>query len=137
MNSYIFILGSFPALSVKEIINYLNYHQIKTDKLVIKNQFLMILTKENLDCQVLGKELAGTIKIAQVIKEDNINSFFKSEKENLKNIDGKIKIGFSLYSDKNIKQGQLVKRYKETEKVFFKTEKRIKRNRQKCSFSYQ
>ena len=109
MNKYIFIFGTWPEISKKEIASILNSAD---DGLEISGpNFAVYKTKKTAD--ELQKILGGTVKIAKFIKEiddlEELDSRTWQSQLNL-NANKKIHFGFSLYNDswKNHKQIDLL-----------------------------
>lgn len=104
MYQYYFILGNHPEISLAEIEAVLHKDNINYSiKTKIEN-FLIIETKQQLNCQQLKQTLAGTIKIGIILKTDkNITSELLLLL--LPKTDKRINFGISTYGfDKKIEK---------------------------------
>ncbi|MDD5253777.1 MAG: hypothetical protein PHG05_01570 [Candidatus Nanoarchaeia archaeon] len=105
MKDYLFVLGRDPELSLAEIESYLQSR--KYDFRVKEyNKKIALVSINNLNEKIIN-ELGGTVKIAEVF--------------NIKDLDynqDSIKIGFSIYGNKNLKETQeAVKKYLKEQKI--------------------
>lgn len=90
---YLFTLGHQPHLSAAEIEAVFQYQNFHTHKLShLQTDFLLIETKEKLDCGELIKVLGGTIKISEKIAGDIVKHLIKARPEG--------KIEFSIVDKK-------------------------------------
>ncbi|MDP2812513.1 MAG: DNA methyltransferase, partial [bacterium] len=109
MNKYIFIFGTWPEISKKEIASILNSAD---DGLEISGpNFAVYKTKKT--AEELQKILGGTVKIAKFIKKiDDLEELDSRTWQSYLNLDAnkKTHFGFSLYNDswKNHKQIDLL-----------------------------
>ncbi|NQT50184.1 methyltransferase domain-containing protein [Candidatus Kuenenbacteria bacterium] len=67
--TYFFILGNHPDLSKAEIKTKLNQLQIEFEIESDANDFLILNIKQEIESSFLIKQLAGTIKIGEIIRE--------------------------------------------------------------------
>lgn len=127
MNKYIFILGTWPEISKKEISSLLND---SSDSLILAGpNFVICQTAKN--APELIKALGGTVKIAKFIGEIDSLADLDSQKWqsylNISDYDKKINFAFSLYNDS-------WKSYKEVELVAFKLKKDFKNQGYKARY---
>lgn len=106
-NTYAFILGRNPALSVGEIISFFQRENQKIELIESSPEALLLQTKQELDANNILRELGGTIKIAKVVStldldksEEQFDTLFSPE--NLFSTfftkrSGKVHFGISLY----------------------------------------
>jgi tRNA G10 N-methylase Trm11 len=78
MFKYIFILGSFPAISLMEILTYLKTQKIEYKLIEKCNEYVVFSFEKEIDCKKIGTNLAGVVKIIKVLEE-------KTEKFDLEN----------------------------------------------------
>jgi tRNA G10 N-methylase Trm11 len=127
MNKYIFILGTWPEISKKEISSLLND---SSDSLILTGpNFVIYQTTKQ--APELIKALGGTVKIAKFIGEIDSLEELDSQKWQsyleISNEDKKINFGFSLYNDS-------WKNYKELELTAFQLKKDLKNQGYKARY---
>ncbi|MDB4940174.1 MAG: hypothetical protein JWO40_599 [Candidatus Doudnabacteria bacterium] len=107
---YAFILGRVYTLSIAELIEVLQSHDITFKILIVSIEVLIIETEVQIDHEKLQRELGGIIKIAKIIdfikkrEQDSINfalqNYFKPsklKKDYFKDYTGKKQFGLSIY----------------------------------------
>jgi tRNA G10 N-methylase Trm11 len=108
MNKYFFILGRNPALSLAEIISYLDLQETKYSLVFASNESALVEMDTDLDCSLTMSKLGGTVKIGKIINEAGLDENEKNFEEILsadnllKNYfskkSGKMHFGISIYS---------------------------------------
>jgi len=72
---YFFVLGRNPKLSYAEIYSYLESHEIKMEKILFEQNFLIISTSEEITLNV--QDLGGTIKFGKILYSGKQKDFEK------------------------------------------------------------
>ncbi len=93
INSYLFILGNNPTLSVAEILAKFKAREY----FLINEKILRVDFLEKIDAQKVIKKIGGTIKIVEILTEDCQDLFAVIENYLPKKFEGKYKFGFSFY----------------------------------------
>ncbi len=103
---YVFILGRNAKLSAAEIKAIL-----PNSKILSETDIFLILENENFEAKKMLNRLGGTIKIGEVVAEDQSSEYKEIIIENLKNNpqENKLNFGVSFYGTKPWKLGMEIK----------------------------
>jgi len=71
MNIYIFVIGNNYKLSVIEILNYFYNFNIKIIDKIFTNKILILKIDQKINCKDIINVLGGTIKIGELLTEEN------------------------------------------------------------------
>jgi len=74
MKKYLFLLGHQPKISTAEIQAVFSLWKIDFEKMLLTNNYLIIQSETEIDCQKLMSRLGGTIKIGEEI-DNTIEDF--------------------------------------------------------------
>lgn len=107
MNSFFFILGRDPALSIAEILSVLNRLSVKYSPKYFSQEVLIIETETDLSKMTLMNILGGTVKFGEIMSEVGLDESEKKfeeviSAENLRKnflpvYPGKLHTGISIY----------------------------------------
>ncbi|HNW20980.1 MAG TPA: methyltransferase domain-containing protein [Bacteroidales bacterium] len=99
MNIYIFVIGNNYKLSVIEILNYFYNFNIKIIDKIFTNKILILKIDQKINCKDIINVLGGTIKIGELLtEENNINkNIFENIILNNSIKNKKINFGFNVY----------------------------------------